>query len=333
MFEQLRVAKDLDLGLRRFEQVAEMVNKVQEILEPFGGSYQLMQEELKHQQLIQKMEPYLAQERAIQQMMESFRKSQQLMQKLEHPLVESFLKHEQTIQDVLEPYLVQVQKIQQINDAFEPLMQTLASVHNSMKFIDPFISRLDFVDRDVIADWDINETYWTDYNDFPEIVFNEDEGTFVFDGKSYSSQELSAKVDAEIEEIRNQTQPISFDEIKRKYWLTIVICGLIWYMLTLPPTIDNAINWHRENGWMSSLIGASSVAEETNLCVYVWTISERTRLRDEPNAEGTIMRWLPIETELRVISDVPRWYEVEYTTKDGELLTGWVPKRYVERAY
>ena len=61
-----------------------------------------------------------------------------------------------------------------------------------------------------------------------------------------------------------------------------------------------------------------------------FTIKERSILREEASSTAARIRYLPYDTPLEIISDIPRWYQVTYTDENGAEITGWISKISVE---
>lgn len=64
--------------------------------------------------------------------------------------------------------------------------------------------------------------------------------------------------------------------------------------------------------------------------VFVSQIKERSILREEASSTAARIRYLPYDTPLEIISDIPRWYQVTYTDENGSEITGWISKISVE---
>ena len=229
-----------------------------------------------------------------------------------------FMEQQQRMRESLMPFMEHIQR----NQELIPLISK--HIHSFNPLMSKLALQTDIIDR-IAPCWNTTSPDWIDEEDLLEIEYDEDKQEFIFDGTTYSPDELNARFDEEAEEAKKQLQssnPSKFRLIKFLY-------NLLMLYIAIPNVADST---GRYGDWISSLITTPVITKEASSCVYVWTTAERTRLRDKPNQEGTIIQWLLIETELRVISDdIQRWYEVEHTTKDGEVVTGWVPKRYVER--
>ena len=122
----------------------------------------------------------------------------------------------------------------------------------------------------------------------------------------------------------------SFDEFieesKKKFWAVIVIITIFMF---IPDFVDK-IKWYIDH--IPKMIDLIDMKKDVDVdkIIYVYTTNERTPLRENADAKAKKLLWLLIDTKLRIINDIPRWYEVEYTNEDGIAITGWVAKRSVE---
>ena len=67
--------------------------------------------------------------------------------------------------------------------------------------------------------------------------------------------------------------------------------------------------------------------ERSSIC---FTIKDRSVLREEVNSTATRILYLPYDTQLEIIADTPRWYQVKYTDEGGTEIIGWISKISVE---
>ena len=67
--------------------------------------------------------------------------------------------------------------------------------------------------------------------------------------------------------------------------------------------------------------------EKSHIC---YTIKEQSILRKEANSTAARILYLPYDTPLEIIADIPRWYQVKYTKEDGTEIIGWISKISVE---
>ena len=165
-------------------------------------------------------------------------------------------------------------------------------------------------------------TDWIRDFDMSSVRFNGD--CLVYDGIEYTQEELAVELEQEIyayeqgNELKDRVV-----EFKSKLWLLFLVISLIW---SLPEAQERA-EWFAENVQkIVEMFEQNDVAVE----VFAYTISESVPLRDAPSGDGKILKRLPIETVLRVLSDKPRWFEIEYTADDDTVIIGWVSKRSVE---
>ena len=64
--------------------------------------------------------------------------------------------------------------------------------------------------------------------------------------------------------------------------------------------------------------------------VVCYTIKERSVLRNEPNSSAQRLCSLLYDTQLEILDDIPRWYQVKHTDNDGLETIGWISKISVE---
>ena len=53
-------------------------------------------------------------------------------------------------------------------------------------------------------------------------------------------------------------------------------------------------------------------------------------MREEASSTAARILYLPYDTPLEIIADIPRWYQVKYTKEDGTEIIGWISKISVE---
>jgi hypothetical protein len=165
--------------------------------------------------------------------------------------------------------------------------------------------------------------------DWNALSFDTSAGILAYDGAEYSMDEIEETAF----QLSSDTVP-NTDRSTKRPTLRNVIIALIFAIYTAPAQIAEATTWYKENvpGIIESLAQIMGI-EYTVEDVYVFVINERgTALRDEADAKAVKIFQLPFDSRLRVLSEVPRWREVEYLKEDGEVITGWVSKVSIEYA-
>jgi hypothetical protein len=165
--------------------------------------------------------------------------------------------------------------------------------------------------------------------DWNALSFNSDASRFIYDGDEY-----------EIAEIEETAQQLSSKTVatpttnRANKLLNIVkvIIQIAFVLYTTPPQIYEATIWYKENipsiiEYLSQIAGLEYATKD----VYLFVVNERgTTLRSEPDANAAKVFYLPFDSQLRLLSEAPRWREVEYTKDDGEIIVGWVSKVSVD---
>lgn len=154
----------------------------------------------------------------------------------------------------------------------------------------------------------------------PDYTISED-GAVVYEGITYSAKDLQDEVKKEIKDSQKSKKPLreKFEEIKKRYWVLILIFQLFVFLPTTPQivsfykdAVDQVVEMHKE---------ASRICFVTR---------DRAFFREEPLANAKIIKVLLYDTELEIVEDIPRWYKVKYTDSDGNETIGWISKISVE---
>jgi hypothetical protein len=168
-------------------------------------------------------------------------------------------------------------------------------------------------------------TDWIRDFDMASIRFSGD--CLVYDGIAYTQEELAAELDQEIcayEQVREKKSLKDHaDDFKAKIWVLLLVLNLIWSL----PEAQERVDWFADN---VPKIVERFEQSDIAIGVFAYTVSESTPLRGTPSGDGKILKRLPIETALKILSDKPRWFEIEYTIDDDTVIVGWVSKRSVE---
>ncbi|ACV61886.1 hypothetical protein Dtox_0999 [Desulfofarcimen acetoxidans DSM 771] len=167
-----------------------------------------------------------------------------------------------------------------------------------------------------IADAQLNFAEMVRGFDFNFISFGE--GTLIYDGHEYTSAELSMELDNEIVLVQtHKSIPERFEEFKKKYW---VIPFIIFILLTLPDVSDK-IEYYSEK--IKAVISTLSPQHEET---FAYVIRDSAVLRESADSKSPQLVRLLYDTKLQMISEMPRWVQVEYIDEQGNSFTGWISK-------
>lgn len=193
--------------------------------------------------------------------------------------------------------------------------------NNSMLFrsiekLTPILSNTHLMQS--IADAQLNFAEIVRGFDFDSISFGED--TLIYDGQEYTAAELSAELDNEITLVQtHKSVPELYDEFKKKYW---VIAFIIFILLALPDVSDK-IEYYTDK--VKAVISILS-SQDTHAETFAYVIRDIAILRESADSKSPQIVRVLYDTKLRVISEVPRWVQVEYIDEEGNLLIGWISK-------
>jgi hypothetical protein len=181
------------------------------------------------------------------------------------------------------------------------------------------------IDSDVFRS--INQIDWAN------LRFDTLNNSVIYGDEVFSLDELNEDI-ADIEavgstEAEKQTVKDKLDGIAKKFWLIIAIFQLLCFV----PDAAEKLEWFKDN--IPKLIDKLFVDDAVNTDataadVYVYVIKERAALREEPKSKSKKVFQLLYDSQLLVVSTVPRWIEVEYNTDSGETIRGWISKISVE---
>jgi hypothetical protein len=147
------------------------------------------------------------------------------------------------------------------------------------------------------------------------------EGTLIYDGQEYTIDELGTELDNEIAIVeKHKTIPEKFEDAKKKFWLIV----LIIYIVSVIPEVAEKVEWYTEK--IQAAISILGLQEETSADVFAYVIKDSAVLRESANSKSPQIIRLLYDTKLQVISDIPRWYEVEYIDDEGNSVIGWISK-------
>lgn len=84
---------------------------------------------------------------------------------------------------------------------------------------------------------------------------------------------------------------------------------------------------------VKGIVNACRVAYEKS-CIYIEgkentyiVKTESAKMYSEPSSRATVITMLLYDDQVCKTEDIKNWIKVEYQTKDGQLLTGWIAKR------
>lgn len=154
--------------------------------------------------------------------------------------------------------------------------------------------------------------------DFSDIEVHDD-GAIIYDGVRYDSERIATVLDTQIEVAKKPTVREQFEALKQRLWLLLLILNIIMFLPQVPETVEF---------YCDAVAQMQDILEEkSRIC---FTIKERSILREEASSTAARIRYLPYDTPLEIISDIPRWYQVTYTDENGAEITGWISKISVE---
>lgn len=142
-----------------------------------------------------------------------------------------------------------------------------------------------------------------------------------FEGKSYTLPELSNELDAQISVAVTNKVPLRerVETLKNKIWLLLMIINLI----LLLPDVPEKVEFYRD--------AVMQIQELYEACPQIcYTIKERSIIREEPDSSAKRVFYLPYDSPLEILDNIPRWLKVKYTSEDGTEITGWISKISVE---
>ena len=146
-----------------------------------------------------------------------------------------------------------------------------------------------------------------------------DDGAIIYDGVRYDSERIATVLDTQIEVAKKPTVREQFEALKQRLWLLLLILNIIMFLPQVPETVEF---------YCDAVAQMQDILEEkSRMC---FTIKERSILREEASSTAARIRYLPYDTPLEIISDIPRWYQVTYTDENGAEITGWISKISVE---
>lgn len=154
--------------------------------------------------------------------------------------------------------------------------------------------------------------------DFSNIEVHDD-GTIIYGGIEYDSEEISAVLDTQIEIAKKPALREQLESLKQRLWFLLLILNIVMFLPQIPETVDF---------YCDTVAQIQGIIEEKSS--FCFTIRERSILREGANSNTSCIRYLPYDTPLEILDVVPRWYQVKYTDENGVETIGWISKISVE---
>lgn len=146
-----------------------------------------------------------------------------------------------------------------------------------------------------------------------------DDGVIIYDGVEYGTEEITAELNSQIEIAKKPTLREKFKSFQQRIWLLLLVLDIIMFLPQVPETVEF---------YCDTVAQIQKLCEErSHIC---FTIKESSILREEASSTATRILYLPYDTPLEIIEDIPRWYQVKYTDEDGIEIIGWISKISVE---
>ena len=148
-----------------------------------------------------------------------------------------------------------------------------------------------------------------------------DDDVITFDGVDYTPEELTAELSSEVAIAQKDKLTLreKVEWLEKKLWLLLMILNMLMTLPDVPEKIEFYCN---------TVAQIQEIYEEKSHICY--TIKERSILREEASSTAARILYLPYDTPLEIIADIPRWYQVKYTKEDGTEIIGWISKISVE---
>ena len=148
-----------------------------------------------------------------------------------------------------------------------------------------------------------------------------DDDVITFDGVDYTPEELTTELSSEVAIAQKDKLTLreKVEWLEKKLWLLLMILNMLMTLPDVPEKIEFYCN---------TVAQIQEIYEEKSCICY--TIKEQSILREEANSTAAHILYLPYDTPLEIIADIPRWYQVKYPKEDGTEIIGWISKISVE---
>ena len=153
------------------------------------------------------------------------------------------------------------------------------------------------------------------------LVEISDDDVISFDGVDYTPEELNAELNSEVAIVQKDKLTLreKVEWLEKKLWLLLMILNMLMTLPDVPEKIEF---------YCDTVAQIQEIYEEKHhIC---FTIKEQSILRKEANSNAARILYLPYDTPLEIIADIPRWYQVKYTDSEGIETIGWISKISVE---
>ena len=153
------------------------------------------------------------------------------------------------------------------------------------------------------------------------LVEISDDDVISFDGVDYTPEELTAELNSEVAIVQKDKLTLreKVEWLEKKLWLLLMILNMLMTLPDVPEKIEF---------YCDTVAQIQEIYEEKHhIC---FTIKEQSILRKEANSNAARILYLPYDTPLEIIADIPRWYQVKYTDSEGIETIGWISKISVE---
>lgn len=222
------------------------------------------------------------------------------------PAFESAYRHIEAVnQSIVFDSVEALLKTSKMLEAYEnaALVAQMENVINNIPSLDPAVF-------DLAAEFDIGSVDFSD------------DGGIICGGERYKAEELASEVTAQIESVKDEKVSAreKAEDLKNRFWLLLLIVRLLLFLPQTPEIADYYSNAVSE---IQAMIGQSE-----HIC---YTIREISYLREEAASGSRIIIHIPYDSELEIVDDIPRWYQVKYAAGDGEEYFGWISKISVEK--
>jgi hypothetical protein len=117
----------------------------------------------------------------------------------------------------------------------------------------------------------------------------------------------------------HKTFPERLEELKNKFWLIVLIIQLLY----IAPDVEDKVKSYTEKiETVISILSSQDMSAE----IFTYVIRDSAVLRESADSKSPQIVRLLYDTKLRVISEVPRWVQVEYIDDEGNSIIGWISK-------
>lgn len=160
--------------------------------------------------------------------------------------------------------------------------------------------------------------------DWNKIEFREN-AVISYDGIDYNTEDIGTELEVQTKILENPSSG------KEKRINAFKIIGVFLWILDLsfriytfaPQLPEYHEFWSEQLAYVQSII--------TGEYRIGYTIREQSYLRIEANGKAEIIKFLPYDTCVEIIDEIPRWYQVRYYDEENKEIIGWVSKLSIEK--